>query len=83
MCAETEADANFRFAGATRRRGVKFTALPGISPKSRVVEGVETVVVGEGDVGTVVQEECQHIVAFFRNGIVKRSVALEVLQKNQ
>lgn len=46
------------------------------------MEGVETIVVGEGYVGVVVQKESKHVVAFLRYGVVQRGIAFGVLQRN-
>lgn len=43
------------------------------------MEGIEAVVVGERDVGAVVDEEREHVVALLRNGVVQRRVPLRVL----
>jgi hypothetical protein len=57
--------------------------LPWISPESRVMESVESVVVGDHDVGAVVQEEGQHVVALLRNRVVQCSVAFGILKTKQ
>ena len=54
--------------------------LPWVSSKCRVVKGVETVVVGDHDVGGVIQQQCQHVVTLLRNGVVQRGVTFRVLQ---
>jgi hypothetical protein len=56
--------------------------LPWVSSESGVVERVEPVVVGDHDVGAVVEEEGQHVVALLRDGVVQRGVALRVLGAN-
>ena len=43
------------------------------------MEGIEAVVVGERDVGIVVDEEREHVVALLRDGIVQRRVPFRVL----
>ena len=45
-----------------------------------MVKGVETVVVGDHDVGGVVQQQCQHVVPLLGNGVVQRGVTFRVLQ---
>lgn len=35
-----------------------------------MMQGVETVVVGQSDVSLVVQQKGQHVVPFFGNGVV-------------
>ena len=47
------------------------------------MESVESVVVGDHDVGAVVQEEGQHVVALLRNRVVQCSVAFGILKTNQ
>ena len=47
-----------------------------------MVEGIESIVVGQRYVGVVLDEKCQHIVAFFGNGIVQRRVTLGILQSS-
>jgi hypothetical protein len=47
------------------------------------MESVESVVVGDHDVGAVVQEEGQHVVALLRNRVVQCSVAFGVLKTKQ
>ena len=42
---------------------------------------VEAVVVGDHDVGVVVEQQREHVVAFLGDGVVKRSVTLRVLCK--
>ena len=44
-----------------------------------MVERVEPVVVGDHDVGVLVEEEGQHVVALLGDGVVQRSVALGIL----
>ena len=44
-----------------------------------MVECVESVVVGDHDVGVLVEEEGEHVVALLRDGVVQRSVALRIL----
>ena len=56
-----------------------FSLLPWISAERRVVERVEPVVVGDHDVGVLVEEEGQHVVALLGDGVVQRSVALGIL----
>lgn len=43
------------------------------------MEGVEAVVVGEGDVGRVVQQQRQDVVTFFRHSVMQRRVPFMVL----
>lgn len=53
---------------------------PGISSERGVVQSVEPIVVRKGDVSRVIQQQRQHVVSLFRNGIVKWCVALGVLK---
>jgi hypothetical protein len=46
-----------------------------------MVEGVESVIVGEHDVGAVVQEQRQHVVPLLRDGVMQRRVSLAVLSQ--
>ena len=55
--------------------------LPWISAERRVVEGVEAIVVGEGDVSRMVQQQRQHVIALLGYGVVERRVALRVLRQ--
>jgi hypothetical protein len=59
---------------------IKTEILPWVSSESRVMKRVEAVVVGDHDVGVVVQQEGQHVVTLLRDGVVQRSVTLRVLQ---
>ena len=47
-----------------------------------MVQRVEAVVVGDHDVGVSVQQQAEHIVAFFGDGVVQRRIALRVLRGN-
>ncbi len=44
-----------------------------------MVEGVEPIVVGEHDIGAVVQEQRQHVVPLLGDGVMQRRVTLAVL----
>lgn len=55
---------------------------PWISPECGVMQGVETVVVGQGYVGVVVQEQRQHVVSFLRYGVVKWCITFQILKQN-
>ncbi len=44
-----------------------------------MMKRVEAVVVGDHDVGVVVQQEGQHVVTLLGDGVVQRGVALRVL----
>ena len=46
------------------------------------MEGIESVVVGQRYVGVVLDEQCQHVIAFFRNCVVQRRVTLGILQSS-
>ena len=48
-----------------------------------MVEGVESVVVGDHDVGVLVEEEGEHVVALLRDGVVQRGVALRILNEGE
>ncbi|EGI65923.1 hypothetical protein G5I_05511 [Acromyrmex echinatior] len=45
---------------------------PWVATKSSMVKSVEAIVVGEGDVCGVVQQQSQHVIPFLRDRIVKR-----------
>ena len=45
-----------------------------------MVQRVESVVVGDHDVGAAVQEEGEHVVALLADGVVQGGVALGVLE---
>lgn len=73
----------FRAPHATADKSVTSKTLrysPWISTKSGVVQSVETIVVREGDVCGMVQQQSQHVIPFLRNRVVKRSVAFGVLE---
>lgn len=53
--------------------------LPWVSSECRMMKRVEAVVVGDHDVGVVVQQEGQHVVTLLGDGVVQRGVALRVL----
>ncbi len=48
-----------------------------------MVQGVEAVVVGDDDVGLVLEQQRQHVVALLADGVVQRSVSLGVLVKSE
>lgn len=52
---------------------------PGIPSECGVMEGVESVVVREGNVGIVVDEEREHIVPLLGDGVVERGISLGIL----
>jgi hypothetical protein len=54
---------------------------PWISAKRCVMQGIEAVVIGDHDVGVVLQQQRQHVVALLGDGVVQRSVAFRVLQR--
>lgn len=43
------------------------------------MQGIESVIVGERDVGIVVDEKRQHVVPLLGNGVVQRSISFRVL----
>ncbi|KYQ58660.1 hypothetical protein ALC60_02307, partial [Trachymyrmex zeteki] len=45
---------------------------PWVATKSSMVKSVEAIVVGEGDVCGVVQQQSQHVIPFLRDRVVKR-----------
>ncbi|KYM84259.1 hypothetical protein ALC53_05351 [Atta colombica] len=47
---------------------------PWVATKSSMVKSVEAIVVGEGDVCGVVQQQSQHVIPFLRDRIVKRLI---------
>lgn len=57
--------------------------LPWISTERGVVQGVESVVVGQRDVGRVIQQNRQHVVPLLGNSVVQRSVAFGILKKKR
>lgn len=57
--------------------------LPWISAESRVVERVEAVVVGDHDVGVLVEEQGKHVVALLGDGVVKRRVTFGILHRKE
>lgn len=54
--------------------------LPWISSECRVMKRVESVVVGEHDVGRVIEKEAEHVVSLFGNGVVQGSVPFRILK---
>ena len=46
-----------------------------------MVEGVETVVVGDHDVGVLLEQQREHVVPLLRDRVVERRVALRILQR--
>lgn len=59
------------------------THSPWVSTKSGVVQSVESVVVREGDVCGVVQQQSQDVIPFLRDRIVKGCVAFRVLETEE
>lgn len=53
--------------------------VPGVSSQGGVVQGVEAVVVGDGDVSASLQQHRQHVVSLLTDGVVQGGVALRVL----
>lgn len=47
------------------------------------MQSIEAVVVGERDVGIVVDEKRQHVVPLLRNGVVQRRISFRVLNIQQ
>lgn len=56
---------------------------PWVSTKSGVVQSVESVVVREGDVCGVVQQQSQDVIPFLRDRIVKGCVTFRVLETKE
>lgn len=57
--------------------------LPWVSTKSSVVQSVEAIVVREGYVCGMVQQQSQHVIPFLRDRIVKGSVTFGVLETKE
>lgn len=57
------------------------STVPWVASQCSVMQRVETVVVGESDVGIVVDKKCQHVISLLGNGIVKWCISFRVLQK--
>ena len=57
--------------------------VPWISTQGRVVQGVESVVVGQRYVGVVIQQQSQHVIALLGDGVVQRGVSLRILERSQ
>ena len=53
--------------------------LPWISSKRSMMQGVESIVIGDTDVRIVIQQQWQDIVAFLADGIVKGGVTFRIL----
>ncbi|KOX72697.1 hypothetical protein WN51_01262 [Melipona quadrifasciata] len=56
---------------------------PWVSTKSGMVQSVEAIVVREGDVCGMVQQQSQHVIPFLRDRIVKGSVTFRVLETKE
>ena len=54
--------------------------VPGIPSQGGVVQGVEAVVVGDGDVSAGLQQHRQHVVPLLADGVVQGRVSFRVLQ---
>ena len=48
-----------------------------------MVERVEAVVVGDHDVGVLVEEQGKHVVALLGDGVVKRRVTFGILHRKE
>lgn len=48
-----------------------------------MMESVEAVVVGDGDIGAGLQQNGQHVVSLLADGVVERRVSLRVLRGAQ
>lgn len=86
VCSPTETNRrNAAIVHATRRRSKQHVTgtVPWVAAQRRVVQRVEAVIVGQRDVGAVVQQQRQHIVALLRNGVVQRRVAFRILKKSR
>lgn len=59
--------------------GTQVQCLPWIASKCGVMQGVETIVVGQSHVGTILQQQRQHVIALLRYRIMKWRVAFRVL----
>ncbi|KAJ3653724.1 hypothetical protein Zmor_012961 [Zophobas morio] len=55
-------------------------SLPWISTESGMVEGIESVIVGQGDIGVMIQQQRQHIVPFLRNCVMEGRVTFQILR---
>ena len=45
-----------------------------------MVEGIESVIVGQGDIGVMIQQQRQHIVPFLRNCVMEGRVTFQILR---
>lgn len=59
---------------------IQYGYVPGVPTQCSMVQGVEAVVVGDGDVGSGLQQHRQHVVPLLTDGVVQRCVALRILQ---
>lgn len=64
----------------TRKFSFAWTDSPRVAPKRCVMEGVESIVVGDHDVSVAFQKEGEHVVTLLRDGVVERGVALGILK---
>lgn len=55
--------------------------VPWIAAQRSVVQRVETIVVGESHVSSMLQQQRQHIITFLRDGVMERSVTFRILQE--
>lgn len=56
---------------------------PGVSSQGSMVEGVEPIVVGDGNISTWLQQHWQHVISLFAYGVVQRCVPFWILQTEQ
>lgn len=61
------------------RAGEEGRGLPGVASKGRVMQDVETIVVGDNDVSHVFQQQRQHVVSLLADGVMQRSISLGIL----
>lgn len=50
--------------------------LPGVSTQGSMMQGIKPVVVGDGDIGTCLQQDGQHVIPFLAYGVMQGRVSL-------
>jgi len=60
---------------------VKF--LPWIAAESRVMQRVESIIIRQHNISIVVQQQRQHVIPLFTDGIMKRCIAFRVLNQKK
>lgn len=54
--------------------------IPGVSSQGSVMQGIEPIIVGDGDVCTSLQQHRQHVISFLADSIVQGCVPLWILK---